>query len=65
MRDRRRRENSKHEPRAAVIPLVSLIYLYISLPLSLALQSSSEYFVSIPLMVIGCPFFVGLRVVGI
>ena len=52
MQDRRTREKSKHAPRATIILLVSLI-------ICIAFQGSFEFFVSIHLLVFGCPLFEG------
>jgi len=60
MRDRRRRENNKHAPRAAVFLFVDFYIAFES-----AIQSSFELFVSIHLLLVfDCPFFVGQRAVS-
>ena len=62
MRDRRMRENSKLA-RHALVLLVSLFDFYISLPSGLSIRArSSSLSASTSL---GCPFFVGQRVVSI
>ena len=61
MRDRRRRENNKHAPRAAFLLFVDFYIAFESV-----IQSSFEFFVSIHLLLVfDCPFFVGQRVVSI
>ena len=62
MRDRRRRENNKHAPRATFLLFVDFCIAFKSV-----IQSSFEFFVSIHLLlfVFDCPFFVGQRVVSI
>jgi len=55
MRDRRRRENNKHAPRAAFLLFVDFYIAFESV-----IPSSFEFFVSIQLLLaFDCPFFVG------